>query len=112
MMISGAEPESSGMELTSDLAVNVTATSMSLTWSAPDKAFDSFLVEIVALSAPASQPKVTRLPGGFRRAQIEGLLPDTLYEVTLQGLTEGRQSLPLRVFTTTGTRSKYFLPPA
>uniref|UniRef100_A0A3Q2C9U2 Tenascin C n=1 Tax=Cyprinodon variegatus TaxID=28743 RepID=A0A3Q2C9U2_CYPVA len=101
-MISGAEPESSGMELLSNLTpVNVTATSMSLVWSAPDEAFDSFLVELVAPSAAAAQPRVTTIPGGLRKAKIEGLLPSTLYEITLHGLMEGTPSLPLRVFTTT-----------
>ncbi|XP_014887535.1 tenascin isoform X4 [Poecilia latipinna] len=100
-MVSGAEIESSGMELISGLAVNVTATSVSLTWSAPDDAFDSFLVEMVAVSAAATQPQANELPGSFRKAEIEGLLPSTMYEITLQGLMEGRRSVPLRVFTAT-----------
>lgn len=108
-MVSGAEIESSGMELMSGLAVNVTATSVSLTWSAPDDAFDSFLVETVAVSAAAAQPQVNELPGSFRKAEIAGLLPSTMYEITLQGLMEGRQSVPLRVFTATGTPSKISL---
>ncbi|MEQ2202635.1 hypothetical protein XENOCAPTIV_010193 [Xenoophorus captivus] len=107
VMISGTEPESSGMELLTDLTVNVTATSMSLTWSAPDEVFGSFLVELVAPLATAAQPQVIALPGSFRKAKIEGLLPSTLYEITLLGLMEGNRSLPLRVFTTTGTLSKY-----
>ncbi|XP_047228732.1 tenascin isoform X2 [Girardinichthys multiradiatus] len=101
VMISGTEPESSGMELLTDLAVNVTATSMSLTWSAPDEVFGSFLVELVAPLAAAAQLQVITLPGSFRKAKIEDLLPSTLYEITLLGLMEGNRSLPLRVFTTT-----------
>ncbi|XP_027880684.1 tenascin isoform X4 [Xiphophorus couchianus] len=100
-MVSGAEIESSGMELISGLAVNVTATSVSLAWSAPDDAFDSFLVEMVAVSAAAAQPQANELPGSFRKAEIEGLLPSTMYEITLHGLMEGRRSVPLRVFTAT-----------
>ncbi|XP_014841199.1 PREDICTED: tenascin-like isoform X4 [Poecilia mexicana] len=100
-MASGAEIESSGMVLISGLAVNVTATRVSLTWSAPDDAFDSFLVEMVAVSAAATQPQANELPGSFRKAEIEGLLPSTMYEITLQGLMEGRRSVPLRVFTAT-----------
>ncbi|XP_023193838.1 tenascin-like isoform X3 [Xiphophorus maculatus] len=100
-MVSGAEIESSGMELISGLAVNVTATSVSLAWSAPDDAFDGFLVEMVAVSAAAAQPQANELPGSFRKAEIEGLLPSTMYEITLQGLMEGRRSVPLRVFTAT-----------
>uniref|UniRef100_A0A096LYY8 Tenascin Ca n=1 Tax=Poecilia formosa TaxID=48698 RepID=A0A096LYY8_POEFO len=74
---------------------------VSLTWSAPDDAFDSFLVEMVAVSAAATQPQANELPGSFRKAEIEGLLPSTMYEITLQGLMEGRRSVPLRVFTAT-----------
>lgn len=108
-MVSGAEIESSGMELISGLAVNVTATSVSLAWSAPDDAFDGFLVEMVAVSAAAAQPQANELPGSFRKAEIEGLLPSTMYEITLHGLMEGRRSVPLRVFTATGTLSKISL---
>ncbi|XP_047426058.1 tenascin isoform X6 [Mugil cephalus] len=91
---------SSGTEQPGDLTVNVTATSVSLAWSAPDGAFDSFLVELTAPSAGA-QPHVTTVPGSVRRAEIEGLTPSTQYDITLQGLVEGKRSLPLRVFATT-----------
>ncbi|XP_008303360.1 tenascin isoform X3 [Stegastes partitus] len=97
---SGAEPESSGMDLLSDLTVNVTATSVSLAWSAPEEAFDGFLVELSAASAE-TQPAVTTLPGGVRRAEIQGLSPSTHYDITLQGLVEGKPSLPVKVFATT-----------
>ncbi|XP_049909580.1 tenascin-like [Epinephelus moara] len=92
--------ETSSLDVLGDLTVNVTSTGVSLAWSAPDKAFDSFLVE---LSAPSgvTQTHVTRVPGGVRRAEIEGLSPSTHYEITLQGLVEGKRSLPLKVFATT-----------
>uniref|UniRef100_A0A3Q1C1N6 Zmp:0000000846 n=1 Tax=Amphiprion ocellaris TaxID=80972 RepID=A0A3Q1C1N6_AMPOC len=80
--------------------LNVTATSVILAWSAPEEAFDSFLVELSAASA-AMQPHVTTLPGGARRAEIQGLSPSTHYDITLQGLVEGKPSLPLKVFATT-----------
>uniref|UniRef100_A0A3B5MHH8 Fibronectin type-III domain-containing protein n=1 Tax=Xiphophorus couchianus TaxID=32473 RepID=A0A3B5MHH8_9TELE len=78
-MVSGAEIESSGMD---------------------------FLVEMVAVSAAAAQPQANELPGSFRKAEIEGLLPSTMYEITLHGLMEGRRSVPLRVFTATGTPNR------
>lgn len=106
-MSSGAEPESSGLDLLGNLTVNVTSTSVSLAWSAPDEAFDSFLVELGAPSGP-TQAHVTTLPGSVRKAEIEGLTPSTHYEITLQGLVEGRRSLPLKVFATTGTWNKCF----
>uniref|UniRef100_A0AAX7V1A3 Zmp:0000000846 n=1 Tax=Astatotilapia calliptera TaxID=8154 RepID=A0AAX7V1A3_ASTCA len=97
---SGAEPDSSGLDLLGDLTVSVTATSVKLAWSAPDEAFDSFLVELTAPSA-TTQPRVTTVPGNMRKAEIEGLSPATHYDITLQGLVEGERSLPLRVFATT-----------
>lgn len=104
---SGAEPESSNLDVLGDLTVNVTSTSLSLAWSAPDQVFDSFLVE---LSAPSgvTQGHVTTLPGSVRKAEIEGLSPSTHYNITLQGLVEGKSSLPLKGFATTGTWSVYF----
>ncbi|XP_038589924.1 tenascin isoform X3 [Micropterus salmoides] len=97
---SGAEPESSNLDVLGDLTVNVTSTSLSLAWSAPDQVFDSFLVE---LSAPSgvTQGHVTTLPGSVRKAEIEGLSPSTHYNITLQGLVEGKSSLPLKGFATT-----------
>ncbi|XP_028273464.1 tenascin isoform X3 [Parambassis ranga] len=94
--------ESSGQDLLGDLSINVTSTSVSLAWSAPGEAFDSFLVE---LSSAAMQPHVTSLPGSVREAEIEGLSPSTHYNVTLHGLVEGKRSLPLRVFATTAEQS-------
>ncbi|KAM6902401.1 tenascin-like isoform 3-T3 [Xenentodon cancila] len=104
-MSSGTEPESSGMDLPGDLAASVTATSISLAWSAPDEVFDSFLVELSAPSATA-QPPVTVLPGNVREAKIGGLSPSTQYGITLQGLVEGKRTLPLTVFATTAAELK------
>ncbi len=108
VMSSGAEPESSSLDVLGDLTVNVTSTSVSLAWSAPDEAFDSFLVELGAPSGVA-QAHVTTLPGSARKAEIEGLSPSTHYEITVQGLVEEGRSLPLRGFATTGTWKQIFL---
>ncbi|CAG5867584.1 unnamed protein product [Menidia menidia] len=105
VMSSGAEPESSGMDLPGDLTVSVTATSVRLTWSAPDEAFDQFLVEVRAPSV-AAQPQVIVLPGSVRTADIEGLSPSTHYDITLQAMVGGRQSLPLKVFAATAAELK------
>ncbi|XP_035523491.1 tenascin isoform X4 [Morone saxatilis] len=103
LMSSGAEPESSGPDVLGDLTVSVTSTNISLAWSAPDKVFDSFLVEVSAPSG-ATQAHVSTLPGSVRKADIEGLSPSTQYEITLRGLVEGKRSLPLKVFATTEER--------
>ncbi|XP_039635989.1 tenascin-like isoform X2 [Perca fluviatilis] len=100
VMGSGAEPESSSLDVLGNLTVKVTSTSVSLAWSAPNEAFDSFLVELSAPSG-ATQANVTTLQGSVRKAEIEGLSPSTQYDITLQGLVEGRRSLPLKVFATT-----------
>ncbi|KAK5901155.1 hypothetical protein CgunFtcFv8_026053 [Champsocephalus gunnari] len=100
VMSSGAEPESSILEVLGHLTVNVSSTGLSLAWSAPDEAFESFLVELRAPSGP-TEAHVTTLPGGVRKAEMEGLSPSTKYNITVQGLVEGKRSLPLTVFATT-----------
>ncbi|XP_022595584.1 tenascin-like isoform X1 [Seriola dumerili] len=94
-------PESSNLDALRSLRVtNVSSTRVSLAWSAPDEAFDSFVVEVSSPSG-VTQARVTALPGSVRKAEIEGLSPSTDYDITLQGLVEGKRSLPLKVFATT-----------
>uniref|UniRef100_A0A665U024 Zmp:0000000846 n=1 Tax=Echeneis naucrates TaxID=173247 RepID=A0A665U024_ECHNA len=86
---SGAEPEGSNVDALTNLKVtNVGSTRMSLAWSAPDEAFDGFLVEVSPPSG-VTRAHVTTLPGSVRRAEIEGLSPSTDYDITLHGLVEG-----------------------
>ncbi|XP_063746206.1 tenascin-like isoform X1 [Eleginops maclovinus] len=99
-MSSGAEPQSSTLDVLRGITVNVSSTSVSLAWSAPDEAFESFLVELRAPSG-ASNAHVSTLPGSVRKAEIEGLSPSTKYNITIQGLVERERSLPLTVFATT-----------
>uniref|UniRef100_A0A8C7GD53 Tenascin Ca n=1 Tax=Oncorhynchus kisutch TaxID=8019 RepID=A0A8C7GD53_ONCKI len=108
-----ASTEASSLETLGDLNVtDVSPTSVRLAWSAPDEAFDSFLVEVNALSGMA-QAHVTTVPGSARKTLIEGLSPGTRYEVSLYGKVEGEQSLPLHAFANTGTwSSDSFLIPA
>ncbi|XP_071008672.1 tenascin isoform X5 [Oncorhynchus clarkii lewisi] len=96
-----SEPEGSSLETLGDLNVtDVSPTSVRLAWSAPDEAFDSFLVEVNALSGMA-QAHVTTVPGSARKTLVEGLSPGTRYEVSLYGKVEGEQSLPLHAFANT-----------
>lgn len=87
---------------------NLTYTSsiISLTWSAPDLEFESFLMEVRA-SSGVTHSHMT-LPGKARKAEIVGLSPSTQYNVTIQGLVEGRRSVPLNIVATTGTWRRYF----
>ncbi|XP_023816274.1 tenascin isoform X4 [Oryzias latipes] len=97
---SGGEPRPPGTEPLGDLTVRVEATRMILTWSASEGVFESFLVELGA-QTPAAPPRIIILPGNVRRAEVEGLTPSTLYNITLQGLVDGRPPLPLKGFATT-----------
>lgn len=106
VMRSESEPVSSKLTL-GNLTVRVSSTNVSLAWSAPDEMFDTFLVEVRAPTGE-TQVHVTTLPGYVRKAEIEGLSPSTQYDITLQGLVDGKRSLPLKAFATTGTLSKYF----
>ncbi|KAM6986508.1 tenascin-like [Aplochiton taeniatus] len=100
-LTSGAEIEGSSMDTLGNLSVvGVSSTSMSLIWSAPEETFDSFLVELNALTGIA-QTHVTKVPGSGRHAQIEGLSPGTRYGIILHGQVEGEQSLPLKAFANT-----------
>lgn len=96
---STTEEMTSGVVLSDLRVIDVTSSSVSLAWSATDKAFDSFLVELSA----SSQANVTTLPGNVRKAKIEALSPSTHYDITLKGLAQGKHSLPLKGFATTGT---------
>uniref|UniRef100_A0A673B1Q9 Zmp:0000000846 n=1 Tax=Sphaeramia orbicularis TaxID=375764 RepID=A0A673B1Q9_9TELE len=98
----------SNLETLGELTVaNVSSTSVSLAWQTPDEAFESFVVELSASSGP-TQVHVTTLPGNVRKAEIDGLSPSVQYNITLQGLLEGKRSLPLKVVATTGTWRKHF----
>lgn len=86
--------------------LSFTSSVISLTWSAPDLEFESFLMEVRASSGVIHSHMT--LPGKTRKADIAGLSPSTQYNITIQGLVEGRRSVPLDVFATTGTWRRYF----
>ncbi|XP_058472817.1 tenascin [Solea solea] len=105
VMSSEPQPESPNLDVLENLTVtNVSSTNVSLAWSAPDESFESFLVA----SSPTeeTQAHVATLPGSVRKAEIEGLSPSTQYNITLQGLVEGKPSLPLKDFATTAGELK------
>uniref|UniRef100_A0A673B1Q4 Zmp:0000000846 n=1 Tax=Sphaeramia orbicularis TaxID=375764 RepID=A0A673B1Q4_9TELE len=106
--VSASTGGNSNLETLGELTVaNVSSTSVSLAWQTPDEAFESFVVELSASSGP-TQVHVTTLPGNVRKAEIDGLSPSVQYNITLQGLLEGKRSLPLKVVATTGTWRKHF----
>lgn len=87
---------------------NLTFTSsvISLTWSALDLEFESFQMEVRASSGATHGPMT--LPGEARKADIVGLSPSTQYNITIQGMVEGRRSVPLNILATTGTWRRHF----
>lgn len=86
----------------SKLKFSVFSTNVRLAWSAPEGAFDNFWVQVMAPTV-ATPVYTATLPGHVRDTEVEGLLPSTQYEITLQGLVDGKRSLPLNVLVTTGT---------
>lgn len=73
-----------------------------LSWSAPEGAFDSFIVELNSTSNK-SKDSVIEVSGEARQVHVDGLNPDTLYEIALYGMKEGEKSQPVNVHIKTGT---------
>ncbi|XP_063066917.1 tenascin isoform X4 [Engraulis encrasicolus] len=98
-----AGQEGSGLSPLSDLNVtNVTQTSLSLTWSVPEPSeFDGFRITLVPWEQTEQLTQVKLVHSSARSAHIDGLLPGTLYEVSLYGMVEGEQSLPILVLANT-----------
>nr|XP_015222055.1 PREDICTED: tenascin isoform X1 [Lepisosteus oculatus]XP_015222056.1 PREDICTED: tenascin isoform X1 [Lepisosteus oculatus] len=98
---SGTEPVSSSSELTGDLNVTkVTHTSLGLSWAVSGRTFDSFLVELKDMTEPDKLNQIT-IPGDAHRADLEGLSPGTLYEISLYGIAQGERSMPLKAIANT-----------
>uniref|UniRef100_A0A8C1EH44 Tenascin Ca n=1 Tax=Cyprinus carpio carpio TaxID=630221 RepID=A0A8C1EH44_CYPCA len=80
-----------------DLNANdVSRNSLMLSWSAPEGAFDSFIVELNSTSNK-SKDNVIEVSGEARQVHVDGLNPGTLYELTLYGMKEGEKSQPVNV---------------
>ncbi|XP_023579050.1 tenascin isoform X2 [Octodon degus] len=66
-----------------------------VSWMASENAFDSFLVAVVD-SGKLLDPQAFTLSGTQRKLELRGLITGIGYEVMVSGLTQGRQSRPLR----------------
>uniref|UniRef100_A0A8C4GHR5 Tenascin n=1 Tax=Dicentrarchus labrax TaxID=13489 RepID=A0A8C4GHR5_DICLA len=102
LMSSGAEPESSGLDVLGDLTVNVTSTNISLAWSAPDEVF---VIEVTNLENLAESQNLT-LSGDAFSLGISGLNPNTSYMVGLFGMYQGSFLEPLYTEATTAPLPK------
>ncbi|XP_067261674.1 tenascin isoform X5 [Chanodichthys erythropterus] len=94
---SGDEFERPSQGPPSDLKVtNVSRTSLRLSWSAPEGAFDSFIVELNS-SSNKSKEHIIDVSGEARQVHVDGLTADMHYEITLYGMKESKKSQPVNV---------------
>ncbi|XP_032992910.1 tenascin isoform X2 [Lacerta agilis] len=71
-----------------------------LTWTAGEGAFENFVMQVQEPNQPENGHNIT-IPGYLRFANLTGLLPSTLYTITLYGVTRGYRTKPLSVETMT-----------
>ncbi|XP_015683404.1 tenascin [Protobothrops mucrosquamatus] len=76
-----------------------------LTWTAADGAYETFVIQ-VRESNQAEDTRTLTLPGTQRSISLSGLRPSTLYTITLYGITQGYQTKPIFVESTTGAKSE------
>uniref|UniRef100_A0A803TTA6 Tenascin C n=1 Tax=Anolis carolinensis TaxID=28377 RepID=A0A803TTA6_ANOCA len=74
-----------------------------LTWTAADGAYESFIIQVREPNLPEDARNLT-IPGGLRSVDLTGLLPNTLYTITLYGVTQGYRTKPLLVESTTAAK--------
>ena len=72
-----------------------------VSWTASENAFDSFLVTVVD-SGKLLDPQEFTLSGAQRKLELRGLITGIGYEVLVSGFTQGHQTKPLRAETITG----------
>ncbi|XP_063172525.1 tenascin isoform X1 [Candoia aspera] len=71
-----------------------------LTWTAADGAYETFVIQVRESNRREDIQNLT-LPGTQRSIDLAGLLPNTLYTITLYGITRGHQTKPIFVESTT-----------
>nr|XP_028570336.1 tenascin isoform X2 [Podarcis muralis] len=67
-----------------------------LTWTAGEGAFENFVMQVQEPNQPENGHNIS-IPGYLRFANLTGLLPSTLYTITLYGVTRGYRTKPLSV---------------
>lgn len=75
-----------------------------LTWTATEGAYENFVIQVLESNRLHSTRNLTA-PGSSRSVDLSGLRPGTLYTVTLYGITQGYQTKPLSIESSTGTFS-------
>ncbi|XP_053229378.1 tenascin isoform X1 [Podarcis raffonei] len=74
-----------------------------LTWTAGEGAFENFVMQVQEPNQPENGHNIT-IPGYLRFANLTGLLPSTLYTITLYGVTRGYRTKPLSVESMTAMK--------
>ncbi|XP_074968380.1 tenascin isoform X3 [Phalacrocorax aristotelis] len=72
-----------------------------LTWTAADRAYESFIIQVQESGNPEETWNIT-VPGGLRFVNVTGLKANTPYNITLYGVIQGYRTKPLSVETVTG----------
>ncbi|TFK08332.1 coiled-coil domain-containing protein 70 [Platysternon megacephalum] len=90
-----AEPEVGELMVSS-----ITPESFNLSWTAPDKAFETFTVEIID-SSRLLEPMEYNISGNLRTAHLSGLSPKTDFIVYLSGSTRGFRTKTISAAATT-----------
>ncbi|MEE6507403.1 hypothetical protein FKM82_021800 [Ascaphus truei] len=85
------------------LVSRVSWDSFTLTWTAPDGDYDSFIIQVLD-SDQEEKPRDITVPGALRSVEVSGLKPATPYQITLYGVTRGFNTKPL--FAETLTENK------
>lgn len=85
------------------LVSDITPESFSLTWTAEEDAFDTFVL-MISQAEGSGQPKELVLGGEERNTAVADLIEDTEYKVEIFGLILGRRSKSLTEQVKTGTR--------
>uniref|UniRef100_A0A8C5RD78 Tenascin C n=1 Tax=Laticauda laticaudata TaxID=8630 RepID=A0A8C5RD78_LATLA len=74
-----------------------------LIWTAADGAYETFVIQVRESNQPEDTQTLT-LPGTQRSINLSGLSPSTLYTITIYGITQGYQTKPIFVESTTGAK--------
>nr|XP_028570335.1 tenascin isoform X1 [Podarcis muralis] len=74
-----------------------------LTWTAGEGAFENFVMQVQEPNQPENGHNIS-IPGYLRFANLTGLLPSTLYTITLYGVTRGYRTKPLSVESMTAMK--------
>ncbi|XP_072421612.1 tenascin isoform X13 [Chiloscyllium punctatum] len=83
-----AEPEVGNLVVS-----GITSNSFSLSWTGKDKAFESFVIELID-SDRFTEPLEYTAPGNVQTTQLSNLIAGTNYVIYFYGIVNGRRTIP------------------